>query len=126
MRQDQYERLQAMMEKLTDAFLREADPATWTGGEIPPAELTQQQRGDRYWCKKNAVATAALIVRTQSIVGKIQMVGAVPAAPEEAEEGADAEGGLDAEVAAAEAEGRRLLQRVIDREKKAGTPHGQA
>ncbi len=112
MRQDQYEKLQALTEKLTDAFLWEAEPERWSGHGLSPNGMSTQERGDRYWCKKNAVATAALIHRTLSLVGRIQqasVLGAGGAAGEVTEP----EDGLDAEVAAAEREGNRLLERVL-------------
>ena len=48
--------------------LDEADPDTWPGAGIPLADVSQQQRGDRYWCKKNAAATFALLERTHSLL----------------------------------------------------------
>jgi hypothetical protein len=65
---DQITRLRALTEKLADAFLTEADPSLWSGGEQPVAELTTQARGDRYWCKKNAIATAAVLNATLLLI----------------------------------------------------------
>ena len=61
---EQITRLRALTEKLADAFLAEDDQSLWSGGEQPVAELTTQERGDRYWCKKNAIATAAVLNAT--------------------------------------------------------------
>ena len=109
MREDQYHKLQALEEKITDLFLFEADPANWTGEGVLPKDLTQQDRGDRYWCKKNAVATISLAIRIGSLLGRIQMAGVTtPAAEAEGEEG-DSAGLLDAEVKAAEKEAKKLL-----------------
>ncbi len=119
MRDDQYHRLQALEEKLTDTLLAEADPATWTAPGIESKDLTQQQRGDRYWCKKNAVATISLTIRVGSLIGMIQRNSAsnTPGAnvPE------TGEGLLDAEVAQAEGEAKRLLRRLS---KKSGAKAG--
>lgn len=51
MRDDQYLRLQALEEKITDQFLFEADPKNWPADGVAPKAMTQQDRGDRYWCK---------------------------------------------------------------------------
>jgi len=123
MRQDQYERLQALTEKLTDAFLSEADPDVWPGHGVAIAAMDQQTRGDRYWCKKNAAATLSVIIRTNTLVGFIQQRSAAGAAggvptPEQAAE----ETGLDADVKAAEKEASKLLAQLQSGMKKA---HGK-
>ncbi|WLE60281.1 hypothetical protein [Burkholderia plantarii] len=115
MRQDQYERLQALSEKLTDVFLGEADPDTWPGAGLPLATMDKATRGDRYWSKKNAAGTVMLIGRVHTLIGQIQLgsnVGDGAAAV------ASAEDELDAEVAAAEQEAARLLDQVQRRARK--------
>jgi hypothetical protein len=123
MRDDQYHRLQALEEKLTDVLLTEADPATWTAPGVESKDLSQQQRGDRYWCKKNAVATISLTIRVGSLIGTIQRNsaagtggGAVPESGENL---------LDAEVADAEREAKKLLSRLSKRDGKARAAHGR-
>ncbi|MFT3805425.1 hypothetical protein [Arenimonas sp.] len=115
MRQDQYERLQALSEKLTEVFLGEADPETWTGANTPLAEMTQQQRGDRYWEKKNAVATLSLIGRVHHLVGVIQAnshegTGGAEVAAEESL--------LDREIRDAEKEANARLDELLQAGKK--------
>lgn len=61
MRPDQRARLDEIAELLTEEFLNEADPREWPGAGAPPTEWTQQQRGDRVWTKRNAVATGAVL-----------------------------------------------------------------
>lgn len=113
MRQDQYEKLQELTEKLTDAFIGEADPAVWPGHGVAIAAMDQQTRGDRYWCKKNAAATLSVIVRTTSLIGIIQQRsmagtgGGVPAPEQEQQED-----GLEADVKAAEKEATKLLAQL--------------
>lgn len=114
MRQDQYEKLQELAEKLTDAFIDEANPAAWPGHGVGIAAMDQQTRGDRYWCKKNAAATLSVIVRTTSLIGIIQqrsaagnLAGGVPAPEQETEES-----GLDADIKAAEKEATKLLAQL--------------
>ncbi|MFM9434615.1 hypothetical protein ACFDR9_001675 [Janthinobacterium sp. CG_23.3] len=113
MRQDQYEKLQALAEKLTDAFIAEADPDSWPGAGLGPAAMDQQTRGDRYWCKKNAAATLSVIVRTTSLIGIIQQrsaAGAPDGVQQQPQD--DEETGLDAEVKAAEKEAAKLLAKM--------------
>jgi hypothetical protein len=76
MRQDQYEKLQQLEEQLTDAFLGEAEPAKWPGAGVDPGAMDQKTRGDRYWCKKNAVATISLVQRVGTLIGQVQLRGA--------------------------------------------------
>jgi hypothetical protein len=111
MRPDQYERLQALSEKLTDVFLTEADPTTWTGANTPLAEMTAQQRGDRYWEKKNAVATLSLVGRIAHLRGMIQsQSNRTPEDPAAVKEPGPSL--LDEEVAAAEAEASKLMDKL--------------
>ncbi len=112
MRQDQYAKLQDLAEKLTDAFIAEADPDQWPGAGLTPTTMDQQTRGDRYWAKKNAAATLSVIVRTTSLIGIIQQrsnLGVPDTAPAAGE---PEETSLDAEVKAAEKEASRLLAKM--------------
>lgn len=115
MRQDQYERLQALSEKLTEVFLGEADPSTWTGANTPLAVMTQQQRGDRYWEKKNAVATLSLIGRVHHLVGVIQANSVAGAGGAEIVEG---ETELDKEIRSAEKEAEKLVDDLLSKSRK--------
>lgn len=124
MRQDQYEKLQSLSEKLMDALLWEADPERWSGDGLSPRGMSTQERGDRYWCKKNAVATAALIHRVMSLAGRIQLASNVGAGGA-AGEVTPAEDGIDSEIAAAEREGARMLNQLLQRE-RASAGHGAA
>lgn len=113
MRQDQYEKLQALTEKLTDVFLQEAEPSKWPGANTEPTSWDQQTRGDRYWMKKNAAATLTVIMKTANLVGVIQQRSAGgeeggAAVDEEKPE----EDTLDAEIKAAEKEAARLLSQI--------------
>ena len=111
MRQDQYEKLQALTEKLTDTFLAEADPDAWPGKGVEIAAMDQQTRGDRYWCKKNAAATLSVIVRTTGLIGVIQHRAAAgqDAPPHE---GTTEDDSLDAEIRAAEKEAQSMLNKI--------------
>lgn len=110
MRQDQFDKLQALSERLTDVALDEADPDQWPGAGWKPSELTKEQRGDRYWSKKNAVATFSLIGRIHQLTDHIREAsaggGADAGAVKEPEED------LDAEINAAEKEAAKLLDKM--------------
>ncbi len=113
MRQDQYERLLALQEKLVDALLQEMDPERWPGAGLEPGAMDQKTRGDRYWCKKNVAATQSVITRNASLIGLTQRQtagegGAVGVADGPAPD----EGGIDAEIRQAEKEAERVLKRV--------------
>lgn len=118
MRQDQYEKLQALTEKLTDTFLDEANPDAWPGHGVEIAAMDQQTRGDRYWCKKNAAATLSVIVRTTSLIGIIQQrsAGGQELPPSD---GTPENDSLDAEINAAEKEANRLLNQIQHKASKA-------
>ncbi|WP_338576313.1 hypothetical protein V6L78_13195 [Pseudomonas canadensis] len=111
MRDDQITRLQALSESLGEVVIHEVDPANWPGGTKKPGELTQQERGDRYWSKKNAAATMTLLLKVVNITGVLgkQKPGKDDDAAQE----------LDGELAAAE----REAQSIIDRMQRAGNVH---
>lgn len=112
MRPDQYERLQSLCERLTEAFLVEAEPANWPGAGVAPADMSKADRGDAYWCKKNAFATLSLIHRVSGLVVQTDSArGNSPGAVQEEE------ASLDAEVKAAEAEAKRLMDRLAGKGK---------
>jgi hypothetical protein len=119
MRQDQFEALQARGEQLVDVFLSESDPAKWPGHGIEPANMEKTTRGDRYWCKKDAVATLACAQRIFNLVQVIRE-RSIPSTPPGTEGGeAEPVDSLDAEVAAAEKEAKRLLNDVQRGSRKA-------
>lgn len=112
MRADQYEKLQALSERLTDVFLNEAEPEKWPGNALAPGAMDQQTRGDRYWCKKNAVATLTLIGKVVAITNLKSPAGSgAPGAIDEQES-------LDAEINAAEKEAAKLLDQLQNRNRK--------
>jgi hypothetical protein len=120
MRQDQYERLQGLQEKLIDVALDESDPDKWPGAGIQPSAMDQQTRGDRYWQKKNAVATIALTLRIEALIGRTQGFGTTPGSPDASasDDAADAATNVDREVQAAEKDAKRLLDEMQRRSRK--------
>ena len=109
MRQDQIQRLQELSEKLAEVVLEEADPQEWPGANTPLAALSQQERGDRYWCKKNAAASFTLLERTMSLLTDAKDVR--NNRPED-------DGDMDKVIAAKEREAAKLLDKVMNKAKQ--------
>ena len=109
MRPDQIARLQELSEKLADVVLEEADPNEWPGAGIPLASMSTQERGDRYWCKKNAAATFSLLERTSSLLTDAQDVR---------NNRGDDDGDLEKQIAAKEREAAKLLDKVMSKAKQ--------
>lgn len=63
MRKDQIERLKDIAQEVAEVFLTEADPSNWSGAGLDLSDMDSQVRGDRYWCKKNAIQTGSLLAR---------------------------------------------------------------
>lgn len=114
MRKDQLERLKSLEEKLVDVYLTEADPDLWQGATVPIEEWTKEIRGDRYWAKKNGVATIALAIRTISLIGMVNR-NAIP----NIDGNNDADSELDSEIEQAEKEAKKLMQKLTDKTAKA-------
>lgn len=104
MRPDQLQRLQDLSEKLADVVLEEADPAEWPGAGQPLAGLTQQDRGDRYWCKKNAAATFMLLSKAEEIIAR----RGDGSREKDADDGED----MERTIANAEREAAKALERI--------------
>lgn len=103
---NQLERMRKLEEKLADVVLDEADPDSWPGKSKSLADLTAGERGDRYWCKKNAAASFALLARCSVFV---------TGAPSS---GDDDEVSIDKQIAKREAEAQRLLDTTLNQARK--------
>lgn len=113
MRQDQFEKLQALSEKLIDVFLDEADPSNWPGQGLKIGAMDAKTRGDLYWARKTAASAGMLYTRVMTMVGQVQMAGAGTTPSQgDGTEPDTANTQLDAEVAAAEREANRLLKQL--------------
>ena len=108
MRDDQYSKLKALSEKLTDVVLTEANPEHWNGRDKPLEELTRNERGDRYWCKRNAAATLSVLMRIYTVTGMVERAGS--RAPAELPDAGDSD--LDKEVRSAEREAKAILNKL--------------
>ncbi|EBA9761392.1 hypothetical protein CFJ40_03880 [Salmonella enterica] len=100
-------RLTNLSDKLTNVVIEEADPDNWSGSKKPVKELTKDERGDRYWDKKNAAASLTLLIKVHSLIG-IQTRGATG---ENADD--DDDFGLAQQVAKAEKEAAAIIERVM-------------
>lgn len=120
MRQDQFESLQKRAEQLVDLFITESDPEKWPGVGIEPAKMDKSTRGDRYWCKKDAVATLACAQRIVSLIDSVRAkTAAGDTTPGAVTEGDDV---LDGDVAAAEKEADRILRNMKNAAKPNAKP----
>jgi hypothetical protein len=108
MRPDQIQRLQDLAEKLADNFIFEADPQEWPGQGKAPAEMSQQERGDAYWCKKNAMATGGVLRYTLDLVANHST-----GKPDDASKDVD----LDKRIRDAEKRAAAAVERVIGKAK---------
>jgi hypothetical protein len=104
MRPDQLQRIADLSEKLAEVVLEEADPDTWPGAGVPLAEMSNDQRGNRYWAKKNAAATFALLERTASLLADVKTVGNDRHKDDDE---------LDAQIRSKEKEAAKMLERVM-------------
>lgn len=116
MRDDQYLKLQALNEKLIDAVIVEANPDTWPGDPTKLAEMSRDDRGDRYWCKKNAAATLSVIMKLTSLTGMMERT-LRGTAPQAGDPDPDVETDLDREMKAAEKEATKLLKGIQRRQR---------
>lgn len=104
MRDDQVQRLSDLSDELIDVVLEEADPKEWPGAGKPLGALEQQERGDRYWCKKNAAATLSLAAKVQSMLDQRLRPDWKPAQEDDAD--------LDKQISAAEKEAARRIEAI--------------
>lgn len=72
MRDDQRKQLEGLSESLTDVVLEECDTKFWPGDGKALDQMTQDERGDRFWCKKNAAATLTLLTKVHSVLDRVQ------------------------------------------------------
>lgn len=106
MREDQRQRLEAINELLLEELITEADPRQWPGAGKSADKWTKQERGDRYWCKKNAAMTGALIGGNLKLLANTkEALGRTPYTDDE----------LDDVIARAEAKAAKRLDEIASR-----------
>jgi hypothetical protein len=108
---EQMQKLQDLESKLVDVVLVEADPDTWPGAGKDLKALDKQERGDRYWSKKNASASMALLMRVYSLADMARRAQA-GTPPPAANEGDDADGDLDRELSAVEKDAAARIEKL--------------
>lgn len=99
-------KLEQRQEELAAVFAKETNVKRW------PTTRTRDGRGDRYWMKKNAAATATLIVKLQTIIDyalrKPAMADPKEPVPGDAEEETEPAASM---AASAMAEAQQVLDR---------------
>lgn len=108
MHADYKTRLTVLTDKLTDAVLEEADPENWAGGNKRADQLTKEERGDRYWDKKNAAASLTLLIKVHSLIGMQTRGGTAKDNPGQDDEAFE----LGQQVSKAEREAARIIERI--------------
>lgn len=119
MRPDQLARLNELSEILSDVLLDEIDPREWPGAGKMQRDMNQQERGDRYWCKKNAAATLMIVGKIGDLARNAMLE----------KYNIDDAQMLDQEINAAEKEASRLLAKLQNQTGKADFDtrvHGKA
>jgi len=103
MRPDQRKRLAELSDRLIEVVLEEADPDFWPGAGQSLADVDQETRGNRYWCKKNAQATFVLVTSVEKLTANTkEMLGRDPYKNHE----------LDAQIARAEKVAGEMLKKI--------------
>jgi hypothetical protein len=105
MRPDQIKRLTELSEDLADVFIGEATPSAWPGADKDAATWTQQERGDRYWHKKNAMGTGGVLRHT------LDLIASVDAAPA----GTAPDDDFELSIKAAERRAAAAVERVLSK-----------
>ena len=111
MRPDQVQKIDELAERMVDVFTVEADPANWTGADVPATEMTPEVRGARNWDMKNANQAGALTMRLLDLRDRLRGV----AAPHNPIGDDDAE----AAISKYEKQAKKLLETVGARRGKA-------
>ena len=113
MRDDQYLKLQDMEEKLCAVVIQEVDPQSWPGHNKPLADITKEERGDRYWCKKNAAATLTLLNKVITLVER--PTRGLPSMTDD-DTASQEEISLDKDIASAERQAAKILEEFENRQ----------
>jgi hypothetical protein len=115
MRPDQIAQLGDLQEQLADVFINEATPGNWSGTGKLPVHMDQQERGDAYWCRKNAIATGGVLRLVMDLKARLEN----PEGKDKTPEGDD---DLDDIVRDAKRKAEKALQRVMG---KTTAAHGK-
>lgn len=113
MRDDQYGKLQDLATKIADVVIHDADPDNWIAVNVPAKDLSREERGDAYWCRRLATSSLSVLMKVTSVLGQIQHQAKNGLNPVEPGDEAD---DLDQEIKDAEKEAGRLLKQLTSRE----------
>ena len=64
----QLEKLKQLSDRMVAVVIAEADPDTWAGANKKLGEMSEEERGDRYWCKKNANQVITTAVKLETLI----------------------------------------------------------
>ncbi|EHA8559121.1 hypothetical protein JKC89_003746 [Salmonella enterica] len=107
---DYFSRLTALSGKLLDVAIEESDPDNWQSAGKPIKSLSTEERGNRYWDKKNAAGSLTLLIKVQSLIGMHSK--AKPLTKLGAEQPDD---DFDNRIKRAEKEAEKILDRVLSK-----------
>lgn len=65
---NQLDKLKQLSEKMVDVVLSDANPDTWSAAGKKLNDLNTQERGDRYWCGKNANQMITAAVKLETLI----------------------------------------------------------
>lgn len=75
---NQLEKLKQLSDKMVGLVIAEADPDTWAGANKTLNEMSEDERGDRYWCKKNANQVITTAVKLETLIALYERKGGQP------------------------------------------------
>lgn len=75
---NQLEKLKQLSDKMVGLVIAEADPDTWAGANKTLNEMSEDERGDRYWCKKNANQMITTAVKLETLIALYERKGGQP------------------------------------------------
>lgn len=110
---DQRNKLEQIQERIAEVLITEMDPNNWAGAGVIPALMDKEQRGNRYFDKKNAAMTAVIYMDNAKLLENTK-----PALGRDPYKDAE----LDKKIKSAEKEAGKLLEKV---KKTAGKTHGK-
>lgn len=75
---DQLNKLKQLADRMVAVVIAEGDPNTWAGAGKNLSEMSEAERGDRYWCKKNANQAITTAVKLETLVALYERRGSTP------------------------------------------------
>ena len=75
---DQLNKLKQLSDRMVAVVIAEADPNTWAGANKKLSEMSEEERGDRYWCKKNANQVITTAVKLETLIALYERKGSTP------------------------------------------------